>query len=257
MSTDTTTRRGQAGSPEIADVTDQMIQAATNATGAYLDGIDRAVELQRQFTAGTPFQAWTELFAAQAGATRRVVEGYAEVAERAPATATAVQAATQETATRVARDTTEAATRTTRRAGRATTKAAKRARGTAAKAAAPVATAKPAAPAAKVTPAPPIEGYDGLTAEQLIAKLPELSQAVLADVRRHERANAKRATVLERVEALQGPEPAPGYDELTVEDVQKLLAGATPELTASVREYERRHKGRAGVLQATEPKTAS
>jgi hypothetical protein len=248
MSTETTTRPAQAG-PDITGVADQMIQAATTATGAYLDGIDRAVELQRQLTAGTPFQAWTELFAAQAGATRRVVEGYAEVAERVPATAAQVRATTQDAATSVTRETTEAATRVTRRTGRATTKAAKRTRGTVAKAAAPA--AKPA------KPAPPIEGYDGFTAEQLIAKLPELSQTVLTEVRRHERANAKRATVLERVEALQGPEPAPGYDELTVEDITKLLAGATPELTASVREYERRHKGRAGVLQATEPKTAS
>lgn len=254
MTTDTTTRFAQAGGPAVADVADHMIQAATTATGAYLDGLDRVVALQRQLTAGTPFQAWTELFAAQAGATRRVVEGYAEVAERAPATAAQAQATTQDTAARVTRDTTEAATRATRRTGRATKKAATRTQRRVA--AAPAAPARPAAPA-KAEPAQPIEGYDGLTAEQLIAKLPELSQAVLTDVRRYERANAKRATVLERLEALQGSEPAPGYDELTVEDIQKLLAGATPELTASVREYERRHKGRAGVLQATEPKTGS
>ena len=46
-----------------------------------------------------------------------------------------------------------------------------------------------------------------------------------------------------------GPEPAPGYDGLTADDAQKLVAGGDAALAAAVRDYERRHKARASVLE--------
>jgi N-acetylmuramic acid 6-phosphate (MurNAc-6-P) etherase len=66
----------------------------------------------------------------------------------------------------------------------------------------------------------------------------------------YEQAHDKRTTVLERVAALTGPEPAPGYDELTADEVQKLLTGGDAALATAVRDYERRHKSRASVLEA-------
>jgi hypothetical protein len=240
-----------------ADLTGQVLEAAARATQtsakAYLDGLDRAVGVQRQLVAGTPFEALSELFAAHAGVTRQVVEGSLDLVERAPSTAAGTVRAADAATARLETGTPQAATSATRRTPRAVTKAAKTTRRTAAKATA--ASAKPpakATPAARATPEPPITGYDGLTAEQLIAKLPELSQSDLVAVQRYERAQGSRATVLERVESLQGVEPAPGYDELTVDDIQKLIADGAPELATRVRDYERRHKSRAGVLEATE-----
>src|SRR5919197_486537 len=61
---------------------------------------------------------------------------------------------------------------------------------------------------------PPIAGYDDLTADEVIAKLPEQPQAALAQIAVYEKAKENSATVLQRVAALTGPEPAPGYDAL-------------------------------------------
>jgi hypothetical protein len=134
---------------------------------------------------------------------------------------------------------------------------------TTARAAAPATRETPAArrspavprPAAAKVAEPPIAGYDALTAEELVAKLPELAQTVLVQVAAYETANGARSTVLDRVTALTGPEPAPGYDELTVEEIQPLLTGGDDALATAVRDYERRHKGRAGVLEAAERQT--
>jgi ferritin-like metal-binding protein YciE len=46
-------------------------------------------------------------------------------------------------------------------------------------------------------------------------------------------------------------EPWPGYADLTVEQVRAALEGADENSLAAVREYERTHKRRAGVLDAT------
>ena len=68
-----------------------------------------------------------------------------------------------------------------------------------------------------------IAGYDKLTAEEIVAKLSELSQIELAKVDSYERRHENRTTVLERVSTLRGDEPWPGYDELTVSELQTAL----------------------------------
>src|SRR5512142_1298924 len=68
-----------------------------------------------------------------------------------------------------------------------------------------------------------IARYDSLTAEDILSKLPELSQIDLAKVDAYERKNDKRTTVLSRVTALRGQEPWPGYDELTVAEIESVL----------------------------------
>ena len=97
-----------------------------------------------------------------------------------------------------------------------------------------------------------IAGYDKLTAQEVIAKLSELSQIELAKVDAYERRHENRTTVLDRVGSLRGDEPWPGYDELTVSDLQTALAEADEDRLKAVRTYERAHKARAGVLKATE-----
>ncbi|PZS15242.1 MAG: hypothetical protein DLM64_00075 [Solirubrobacterales bacterium] len=102
-----------------------------------------------------------------------------------------------------------------------------------------------------------IPGYDKLTSEEITSKLPALSQIDLAKIDSYERRNNNRTTILSRITALRGDEPWAGYDELTVSDVQTVLAKSDDDLAQKVRTYERSHKNRAGVLQAAERELAN
>jgi ferritin-like metal-binding protein YciE len=97
-----------------------------------------------------------------------------------------------------------------------------------------------------------IARYDALTAEEIIAKLSELSQIELAKVDSYERKNQNRTTILSRITTLRGNEPWPGYDELTANDVQAALGEGDEDRANQTRSYERAHKNRQTVLQATE-----
>jgi ferritin-like metal-binding protein YciE len=97
-----------------------------------------------------------------------------------------------------------------------------------------------------------IVGYDSLTAEEIIGKLPGLSQIDLAKVDSYERRHQDRSTIRSRVSSLRGNEPWPGYDELTVAEVEAVLAEGDDERVAETRTYERAHKNRAGVMKAAE-----
>ena len=97
-----------------------------------------------------------------------------------------------------------------------------------------------------------IARYDSLTADEIIGRLSELSQIDLAKVDSYERRHQNRTTVLDRVSTLRGNEPWPGYDELTVSEVQAVLSEGDDERVKQVRTYERAHKNRAGVLNAAE-----
>jgi ferritin-like metal-binding protein YciE len=99
----------------------------------------------------------------------------------------------------------------------------------------------------------PIARYEALTAEEIVNRLPQASQIDLAAIAASEGRRDGRTTILDRVQALQGPEPWSGYDALTVADVQTALAGADEERRDTVRAYERAHQNRIGVLKATEP----
>jgi ferritin-like metal-binding protein YciE len=104
----------------------------------------------------------------------------------------------------------------------------------------------------------PIARYDKLTAEQIAGRLKDLSQVDLAKVAAYERKTGGRATVLERISALQADEPWAGYDELTADEVRAALAESDDEERAQrVRDYERAHKNRTSVLGAAERQPAS
>jgi ferritin-like metal-binding protein YciE len=103
----------------------------------------------------------------------------------------------------------------------------------------------------------PIAKYASLNADEIAAKLTELSQIDLAKVDSFERKNDNRATVLNRIQSLRGNEPWPGYDEQSASDITTALGQGDDESRAkAVREYERAHKNRAGVLKATERELA-
>ncbi len=102
-----------------------------------------------------------------------------------------------------------------------------------------------------------IARYDSLTADEIVAKLNGLSQIDLAKVDAYERKHQNRTTVLDRVTSLRGDEPWAGYDELTAAEVQAVIAEGDDKRIAKVRTYERSHKNRTSVLDATERQTAS
>jgi ferritin-like metal-binding protein YciE len=102
-----------------------------------------------------------------------------------------------------------------------------------------------------------ISNYDSLSANEVQEKLSELSQVDLAKVNAYERKNQNRSTVASRIDSLQGDEPWPGYDELTVVEIRAVLDDADDDRLASVRTYERAHKDRAGVLGAAERELAT
>ena len=100
------------------------------------------------------------------------------------------------------------------------------------------------------TAEPPLPDYDKLNASQAVSKLADLSQGQLAQVVAYERANRKRATVIERAQSLQENEPFPGYDDLTARDIAQRVRDADEATAQRVREYEGRHQRRVEVLEA-------
>jgi len=102
-----------------------------------------------------------------------------------------------------------------------------------------------------------IPRYDSLTAEEIVTKLPELSQIDLAKIDSYERRQHNRTTVLSRITTLRGEEPWPGYDELTVAEIEAVLGEGDKRHAKAVAAYERAHKNRAGVLRSAERDTAN
>lgn len=246
---------------------DAAVQATSASTEVYLSGIDTVADLQRQLVQGTPLEPFAGVISTQTQLARTLLESYFSVGGQLTRSATdSVRHAgrsgaelTESVATQTTQAAGQAATQATQAAGRTATQATQAAGRTATQAARQTArSANQAAQAPRkraegdAREEAPIADYDSLTADEVIAKLPELSQSVLNRVRSYEKAHQSRSTVLERVDALRGREPAPGYDEMTVEEVQKLLAEGDGDLATRVRDYERRHKRRASVLQAAE-----
>ena len=97
-----------------------------------------------------------------------------------------------------------------------------------------------------------ISNYDSLSADEVQEKLSELSQVDLAKVNAYERKNQNRSTITSRIDSLQAAEPWPGYDELGVDEVRAVLSNGDEQRIKQVRTYERKHKSRAGVIQAAD-----
>jgi ferritin-like metal-binding protein YciE len=98
----------------------------------------------------------------------------------------------------------------------------------------------------------PIPRYAELNVDDIVAKLPELSQIDLSKVEGYERRHANRTTIVSRIKTLRANEPWPGYDEQTVEEIGTALAQADDDRAKAALDYERAHKNRAGVLASAE-----
>ena len=88
-------------------------------------------------------------------------------------------------------------------------------------------------------------------------RLPELSQVDLGTVEAYERRKQNRTTVLERITVLRASEPWAGYDELRRRRAPAAAVRRRRGAARAVREYERAHKNRAGVIEATERELAN
>lgn len=188
-------------------------------------------------------ELYTEVLATQAEATRALLEAYTGFGAQAVQIGSERTAETTERAAETTERAAETTARTTRTAARETSRAAKRTTRRAAGATRPKTTPVAAGIA-------PISGYDDMTADEIAAKLPEQPQAALAQIAAYEEAHEKRPTVLQQVVALTGPEPAPGYDALPADAAEELVTNGSATLAATVRDYERRHKERASVIEA-------
>ena len=103
----------------------------------------------------------------------------------------------------------------------------------------------------------PIANYDSLNADEVIERLSRLSQVELGQVDAYERRHSGRKTILNKIDSLRGDAPWAGYDEQSSEEIQERLRGADDDTAREVRDYERRHKSRQGVLDAAERATAA
>lgn len=98
----------------------------------------------------------------------------------------------------------------------------------------------------------PIPDYDSLNADEIVERLPQLSQVDLAKVDVYERKESGRKTIIDRIAELLGDEPWAGFDDANAQDVVERLRDGDDELATQVREYESAHKNRATVLRAAE-----
>ncbi|MBV8733966.1 MAG: DUF892 family protein [Solirubrobacterales bacterium] len=96
----------------------------------------------------------------------------------------------------------------------------------------------------------PIHRYRSLSAEEILTELSELSQSELGKVESYERKNEKRPAVLTRISILRGAEPWPGYDELTVAEIEAVLNEGDYQRARDVLAYERAHKNRPAIVQS-------
>jgi hypothetical protein len=96
----------------------------------------------------------------------------------------------------------------------------------------------------------PIAGYDRLDARGVVGQLAQHSQSQLATIETYERAHKDRPQVLNKLRYLRGREPLPGYDTLDPEQISTAVDDADLDTAKRVREYERKFKRRAAVIEA-------
>jgi hypothetical protein len=96
----------------------------------------------------------------------------------------------------------------------------------------------------------PIPGYDRLSDKEVAAQLHELTQVELAAVDAHERSGRNRPAVLDKLRYMRGEEPFPGYDALDTGEIARRVADSDAQTVRSVRDYERKFRGRREVSDA-------
>lgn len=94
----------------------------------------------------------------------------------------------------------------------------------------------------------PIQGYNNLTASEIVAQLRGLTQTDLAKIYKWERAHENRSTILEAIDAKFVDLPIPTYDSLNVDEITTRLEGLSESDLKTIRRYEGDTKQRQTVL---------
>lgn len=94
----------------------------------------------------------------------------------------------------------------------------------------------------------PISHYDQLRADEVVHKLPGLSQFELRKVRGYETRNQARATVIGRIDKLCEEQPWPGYDEMKLDEILPKARELPAEEQTKLVSYEHRHKNRRTIV---------
>lgn len=102
----------------------------------------------------------------------------------------------------------------------------------------------------------PIDRYEEQDPDIIASRLRGLSQRDLELVGEYESRHADRGTIIERVAQLTGAEPWKGYDAESMGSISAVLSDADGPTTTAVRDYERLHRDRAGVLEHVATRTA-
>ncbi len=225
----------------FAGILDETTQVTRVSAEAYVKGLDVIVEQQK--LARESSRQWiSEIVSVGSDVGRQAVRGHTSGTDRLAGASAQLTEVTEGAVAKVARSTGSTAAPSKRRRP-----ATPRRRSTT-----PAATAALASAVGAGLTRWTSEGYDSLTAAEVVEKLPGFSQRDLLEVDTYEKAHQARQTVLQRIDSLREPEPVAGYDELTVPEVQEQLTAGDEARATSVRDYERSHKKRDGVLQAAQ-----
>jgi hypothetical protein len=229
----------------LTQLVDGAAEVARESTKSYIAGLNAIVE-QQKFAYEASQQWVSGVVSAQSKIRKQLVESYGSVTDELANTAEEATKLAGETGVEVAESSRDA-TNAIHKSSRAVAKASRRSTPTESKSA--------STPGERPGPAKwTSEAYEDLTAVEVIEKASQLSQRELREVETYEKAHQSRQTVLQKIASLRGQEPVPGYDELNVQDIHKQLSEGNEELAARVRDYERPHKNRDGVLTAADAK---
>lgn len=101
--------------------------------------------------------------------------------------------------------------------------------------------------------------FGDLETAELAAEIRREEEAMLDDLRGFlpELTDRVVRTQIATMPTLVNAEPWAGYDQQTADEITKELAGAPEGLRVRVRQYERHHKDRATVIEATERSSAT
>ncbi len=234
----------------FGDTLTQLVEGAAKvgreSTKTYVAGLNALVEQQR--LAYETSQQWvSDVVSAQSNIRQQLVENYDSAKGELVESAKETTKLAGDVSGKVAEPSRRAVATATRKQTKAVTKAQRRPT--------PTRTQSASTDAERSGPAKwTSEAYEALTAAEVVEQLPRFSQRELGEVETYEKAHQSRQTVLQKIASLSGQVPVPGYDELNVQEIHKQLAEGDVEFAARVRDYERPHKNRDGVLNAADAK---
>ncbi len=98
----------------------------------------------------------------------------------------------------------------------------------------------------------PLPDYDQLNVKEVTARLDSLTIPQLVALRDYELAHGKRVTILRELDGRINRMPIPGYDQLSIDEIEPLLPGLEIAHLDYLAEYEAQHENRVTLLRAIE-----